>query len=178
MCTYITVVVPEGTDEERARELFKRHGLRFDVYKETPPAIRTSICATTCGHCDCGTALGNERAAEMAAEDPAEQIPKLRKKGWSEAKIERWLADKTRRPDRHVERNERELAQWIALIPDVLESEVANKIGVFVHFYNEPTSADVIKRIEQVPLDRLSSELLVTMADDTLYEFVPSRYRR
>jgi hypothetical protein len=178
MCTYIMVVVPSGTDEEKAREVFKRHGLRFNVFKDSPPAVRKDMCATTCKHCDCGTALGNERAALMASPDPEAEIPKLRKKGWSQAKIQRWLEDKARRPDRRVERNELELAQWMALIPDVLESDVVNRIGVFVHFYNERFGADIIRRKERIPLDRLSPDLLVSMADDTLYEFVPARQRR
>jgi hypothetical protein len=182
MCTYIMTVLPAGTDLEPAREDYKMFGLNFWVQKERPPAISThDAYVGTAGFCDCGAALGSSNVSHRPIKPPDEQLPKLKKRGWSEAKIERWLDEKRthlagdiRRAD---ERTVRELARWHAFIEHALESRLASQIGVFVHSYNKGFGADIIRNIVRVPLRMLSPELLRNIADDTLYEFVPDRVR-
>src|SRR5687767_2907352 len=173
MCTYIAAVLPAGTDPKAAAELFKKHALGFWLVQDRPSAISNDqlYALTNIGHCDCGTVLGRGFIGNLYTKEPESEIPKLRKKGWSEAKINRWLEDKTRKPDPLDIRREEELARWMATIQDVLTSGIATSLGLFVHFYNEGFDADIIKRVERVRLTDLTPELLLGFADDTLYEF-------
>ena len=178
MCTYIAAVLPAGTDPKAAGELFEKHNLGFWQIHDRPPAISKDqlYVLTSTKYCDCGTVLGRGCIRNPHTKEPETEIPKLRKKGWSEAKINRWLEDKTRKPDPRDTESEEELARWIVTIQEILTSGVTKSLGVFVHFYNEGFGADIIKRVEQVKLADLSPELLLGLADDTLYEFTaPAR---
>ena len=180
MCTYIMTVLPAGTDLDRAKKEYKQFGLRFWVREERPPTISPhDFYVGTAKHCDCGTALGSAYIPPSPMKSPEEHIPKLKKRGWSQAKIERWLAEKRAHSiDSETALDEgtiQQLARWHAFIEHVLQSRLASRLGIFVHFYNERFGADIIRQIERVPLSRVTPELLRNMADDTLYEFVPDR---
>ena len=174
MCTYIAAVLPAGTDAKATGELFKKHDLGFYPIHDRPPAISKDqlYVLTFTQNCDCGTVLGRGYIRNPHPKEPESEIPKLRKKGWSDAKINRWLEDKTRKADPHDTRSEEELARWMATIQDIVTSGITTSLGLFVHFYNEGYDADIIKRVERVKLMDLSPELLLGLADDTLYEFI------
>ena len=180
MCTYITAVLPEGTDKGAAAKVFDRHKHGFEILEKAPPAVGREdlYVLTTRKHCDCGTALGSGADRVEERKNPLDEVPQLRKKGWSETKIQRWLSDKLNPPQRAEPNREEELARWEAFIRDVLETGVAPSLGLFVHFYNERFEDDIIRHVERVPLSQLTTELLLNMRDDTLYIFLPGRWKR
>ncbi len=101
MCTYITAVIAADADEAAIRQCADQwgHGWKAidnrHVLGQLRPGERYYL--TTRGHCDCGTALGSMGPEwEHRSKDPANKVPALRRKGWSEAKITRWLKDKER----------------------------------------------------------------------------------
>lgn len=182
MGTYIMTVLPVGTDLERAKEEYKRSKLHFWLQEMRPPAVSScDLYVGTAGFCDCGTALGSARIALHQQEDPERHIPKLRKRGWGETKINRWLGEKQAHlyaeSAHRDEQNTEELARWHGPILRVLESGLAPWIGVFVHFYNEGPGVDIIHNVERVPVRRLTPNLLQSLADDTLYEFMADTAR-
>ena len=181
MCTYIAAVLPAETNRESAAEHFDKHGHGFWVQPTAPQAIRKGdlYVLTYRKHCDCGTILGSGWNPVMPTKDPEAAIPKLRKKGWSETKIERWLADKMRQPNPQGIRQDEELARWMWFLQDSLHSGLAKRIGLFVHFYNrERFDDDLIQNVVHVSLDELSQEVLIGMAGDTVYEFALSPGKR
>ena len=101
MCTFITTVVPDSADEDFMRTSADAWGLGWDVVHNRHVAAQLRNAerhySTTRKYCDCDTPLGSLGSFQRGRqEDPTEKIPLLRKRGWSEAKIARWLEDKGR----------------------------------------------------------------------------------
>src|SRR5688572_15732863 len=94
MCHFITAVIPPEVAPDAAAALFAAHRLGFVVLQNPNVAAQLSDgerhILTTRGHCDCGTVLGSHREAA----NHERELEKLRKKGWGEAKIERWVEQK------------------------------------------------------------------------------------
>src|SRR5215204_2934353 len=114
MCHFITATLPGDVDRKQAAEIFARHKLSFEEIENE--SVRRHLkpgdvyILTTSGHCDCGTVLGSQfRAPEPTAEQKEQSqrrdLEKLKKKGWSQSKIDRWFkeaelaADKEKRAE-------------------------------------------------------------------------------
>jgi hypothetical protein len=65
---------------------------------------------------------------------------KLRAKGWSETKIERWAQQRRPRDEQHggYERLKRE--EWFAFLDDVLRLHKIRSIGLLMHWYRKSTT--------------------------------------
>ena len=77
----------------------ERHGRTLEPGENASVAVAIGAehgyyCTTT-GACDCGTSMGAAARDHAKAERVSRsQIEKLRKKGWSQSKIDRWMSDK------------------------------------------------------------------------------------
>jgi hypothetical protein len=94
MCLFITAILPARGNVATLAQLAKPHGMRLEVIPKA--AVAPSLlqpgeiyCRTTSGHCDCGSALLNY---EPETGNPSTRIERLRRNGWSEAKIARAIA--------------------------------------------------------------------------------------
>ena len=93
MCHFITLIAP--TDDVAAvRAMMERHGRAAEPIDN--PSIRKVLrqgerqYLTTPGHCDCGTVLAPRKgSAEAFEEKLAKEAARLKRKGWSQAKIAR-----------------------------------------------------------------------------------------
>ena len=101
----------------------------------------------------------------------------MRRQGWSESKIERWLAEKQRSKTKyeralHVPADGATVADldsWRAVIEDLFGRGLLNSVGLHVGFdYQAALHGEPIV----VPLDELSTSLLRGLAYDSLYTFV------
>src|ERR1051325_8062236 len=97
MCHYITLLV-RGSNSDTIDRVLRDHG-RQAKSMNNASVSRMLIPGevqylTTFRHCDCGTVLSPRVAGHPG--NRAEQAAKLAKKGWSQAKIERWLEDRTK----------------------------------------------------------------------------------
>ena len=188
MCTYITAVLAAGADEERVRGLADhwRHGWEAienrHVLKQLRPGERYYM--TTGKYCDCGTALGSLSSEWRGRTDePSLKVPALRRKGWSEAKIARWLEDK-RKAAGHRQRKEQWLAGnpagpeeelWLGFLNAAITQGATRSIGLLLHWYGgavETERIDIGSRT-QVRLAQANEDVLRRMEYDVLYEFVP-----
>lgn len=191
MCHFITAILPGNTDSRKAAEIFAQHKLGFEeIENESVRKFLESgdlYILTTSGHCDCGTVLGSqyrepERTAAQKEEFRNQEIAKLKKKGWSESKIKRWLREAELTAEK--EKRERELAHehgvrlasdWVSFIRDVLSSKVANRVGLLVHDYSGGLSSRIpINGKMQIGVDELSEDVLLEMSEDVIYEFLRS----
>jgi len=189
MCDFITATLPANTDAKRAAGIFARHKLGFKEIEND--SVRKYLEAgdlyilTTRGHCDCGTVIGSHYRDPQPAAEKKEQflkrdIEKLKKKGWSQAKIDRWLkeaeltADKEKRGEELADEYEARFASdWVAFIQDILTSKVADRVGLLVHSYSGGLSARIpIAGKKQVNLKELNENVLLQMSEDVIYEFV------
>jgi hypothetical protein len=178
MCHYVTAVLPGSANHAALAEIAARHGRTLEPQQS--PSVEAELRTgeryflTTRGHCDCGTALGALNEAETrlqhrarAAED--EEL-KLRRKGWSEAKITRWKEQKSEQLARP--QTVPDATDWEQLLKDMLSSRQTSSVALLLHWYNGPIEARIHLHGRQVVrLADLTSDLLGRMREDVLYEF-------
>ena len=166
--------------------LFEAHNLSFKEI--TNPHVSSQLdvgdiyILTTSSHCDCGTALGIlNRSGDSESVSYDREAKKLRKQGWSEARIQRWLEQKEQTKEKHLQENEAhaktgtpDAAHWVAFITTVLKSGNTRKIGLLLHMYHGGTESERIKILgkESIKLKELSPGRLREMKEDVAYEFV------
>ena len=186
MCTYITAVVSAGADEAALRQIADRWGHGWEAIDN--PHVQAQLKTgeryflTTRKRCDCGTALGSAGPEwRHRRKDPTDRVPELRRKGWSEAKIARWLEDKQRAAGHH-ERKEAWLAgqppgpeeeMWLGFLREALGGGAARGIGLLLHWYSGGVDSERIsvKARSAVPLAVGSEDLLRRMEYGHLYMF-------
>lgn len=173
MCRFITALVHADADLAALQAIAQRHGRRLlptsnpSIERECGPGLR--YCLTTPEHCDCDTPLG-ARLRERT-KDPVEAAQRMRRKGWSEAKIERALAQRQSAREAHAPSQD-PCAPWLALIRDVLTQTRSTRFGLLMHWYGGPLEDDIVLSDRQsLPLAELNTQLLGQLRDDVLYEF-------
>ena len=162
MCHYITLIVP--TDDTTAlAAIMKRHGRGAwaadnpSLAKVLRPGDRQYMMARSC---DCGTVLGQQLDDAAVAIKADNEAARLRRKGWSEARITRALP----RPD--------SLDLWVAILADLATGLRLPHAGLFVHFYSggiETEDLTVTRREIGKSEDHCAA--LGTMTEDELTVF-------
>ena len=178
MCTFISAVLPADADIDAIAMRLRAHGRSCGVYLH--PTLKLApgerICSTTVGHCDCGTPLASVRD-DSAADRLTQWRERMRRKGWTAAKIARAEAQRADAADRPVPVKGGEvvtsLAEWRAMIEAVLLSRDTTWFGLFVESNGrggvEESSQAPIRR--QVRLASLDETMLAAMQQDVIYEF-------
>lgn len=179
MCTFILAVLPKDADAETVKGIFRAHDracfeagrLSAGLLAGLAPGER--MFHTTPAHCDCGTPLG---WATVPGRDPAKAAEataaRLRRKGWSEAKIARSLAQQTasdeRPPRPSGELAPTSLAEWVALIDAVLVSNATPSLGLLWCELDDVVDSADRPRIRRAALDE---DVLVHMRRDVIHDF-------
>jgi hypothetical protein len=143
MCTFITVFLPTSLPRVEAAAIMERSGRR--LFAQASPSLKAAVGPDwqpwlSAAHCDCGTALRSARA-EPAWKGDAER---WRKKGWSEAKIARALAEQLAhfQQERQARQSEGldDAGQWLQRIDALLQAGAA-RIGLLVRDYDGAVGA-------------------------------------
>ena len=135
---------------------------------------RTSIC-------DCGTQLGLVSRTNTPDTTRIEkrEVDKLKKKGWSETKIKRWLTDREKtsekdkiKYDRIVNGVHLDIANWIDYINKVFTETKTQHFGLLLHWYKGGLEDERIKLKDRikVKLSELTPDTLLKMDEDVIYE--------
>lgn len=181
MSHFVTAVLPAASAIDAIDTIAQRHGRRFSPLSN--PGIGAQLDAgeryflLTSGHCDCGTPLGALASKRSTRRSDLEtQAQRLRKKGWSETKITRSLAQAHEHQE--IDTASKESAHrdavvtWIRLIRDILDSGKTPSLGLLLHMYDGPLDASfrLLSR-NAVPASELSDATLLGMNEDVLYLF-------
>ena len=125
MCHFVTLIVPTD-DADAVGAIMKRHGRAADPIDN--PSIRKVLKVgerqflTTSGHCDCGTVLAPRHETAASFEEKlAKHAARLKRKGWSEAKIARTIEDRRRADARPDGGDCDSLEMWNAVLCDLRE---------------------------------------------------------
>ena len=185
MCDYITAILPPGVDPDSVSSIFEEHKFGFELIvnphlaKQVEPGAWQVM--TTRGQCDCGTAIGSLTRPEGEKEPNFDrELTKFRAQGWSEAKIQRWLDQKSQVQERHKREDDHqaqgstaELDQWINLINDLLNTGKARWLGLLLHTYHRGIESERITIVsrEKVMLAELTAAQLMKLKQDVVYEF-------
>lgn len=181
MCHFVTAVLPAASAIDAIDTIAQRHGRRLSPLSN--PGIKAQLDAgeryflLASGHCDCGTPLGALASKRgTRAPDVATEAKRLRKKGWSESKIARSLAQA--REHQEADAASKDAAHrdavisWIRLIRDILSSGHTPSLGLLLHFYDGRLDASfrLLSR-DSVPASELTDATLLGMNEDVLYLF-------
>jgi hypothetical protein len=135
MCTFILAVLPQSVDVAALDAIARRFGRCVSPHANGAEEIGPRLAAgeglfgTTPDHCDCGTALGSASVPRGQAFDPAREAARLRRKGWSEARIARAVAQSGAAHDAKKQASG-ELARWRGFVAAALDSKLTPSIGL------------------------------------------------
>jgi hypothetical protein len=126
--------------------------------------------------CECTSALGAAEAVQHADEKDARQVRALRLRGWSDAKVQRWLEQRAKAEDPQalVRRREAELDAWTAALHDLLGEGGCAEVGLLVHAYRTGLTRDggLVRAQVRRPRRDLDRRALAELAPDVLTFFV------
>lgn len=173
MCYYIALVV-RGSDASTIDGVLRRHGCQAKPISNE--SMRAALMPgeaqflTTVGHCDCGTALAPtviDRTSKRT-----KQVAKLVKRGWSQAKVDRWLSDRVKADDRADERRHTNttdsLVLWSRVIADLLATPGVQQAGLLLHFFAGELEDEVIEPIREIVAVRDFETRLANIREDQL----------
>ncbi len=177
MCLFITAVLGRGAQIEKVRQFAKKYDWPWrpmsNQHLLEQLSAGESIFTPTRGPCDCETALGSGLGSEP--DQPSRRdLARLRKKGWSEAKIRDWYQAKGGGRQQKLHDAQRsEFAAWQAFIPEVINSGATPSLGVLLHWYKRGVSDEsfAIRRRQTLPLTETDLDILWGLERDILYSF-------
>lgn len=179
MCRQITWGVTKSISKQAVEAVIKiadSHDLRFEHHdaKDVPDHRRSLASdistsyprsflfgSTREHHCDCGTSLCNARKAKKADQ----QAEKLRNKGWSEARIAKWLAQKQ---EESSKKRSNDLSRWRAAISETLAVPGVNAFSLHVHLIDDVSFGNVVC----VSAKQVDEQLLANLDFGSVYLFV------
>jgi len=176
MCHFVTLIAPTE-DADSVRAVMERHGRAAAPIDN--PSVRSvlrdgeSQYLTTRGHCDCGTVLAPRHdAPETLEEKLAKEAVRMKRKGWSETKIERAIADRRKADARPAGGGSDSLELWNAVLDDLCGDLKLPYAGLFVRFYSGAIATEAFKASRrQVPDRREWQDALGSMAHDEVTIF-------
>jgi hypothetical protein len=178
MCHLITTTLSHDTELGALRPVIREHRMAlapiYNSHVATQLPRGTLYLRATQGMCDCGTALGcltrGDRDPHHAGERDQER---LRRKGWGEAKIARWVAERERSAGRETRRAEAD--RWLTFIRAVLETGRTHRFGLLLHWYcgGIETERINLRDTRRLPIAQVTPDTLMEIEEDVLYEFYP-----
>jgi hypothetical protein len=185
MCTTIRITIPPDIDAARVSEALAR----FTGYSAQPIGryeigrYEKDLLLSVEGHygeCQCGTSLGRSAAPQEPDKAAIERsVAKLQRRGWSEAKIRRWLDEQEKthakeertfhvrtRPDTS---DAAEANLWLPFLRHLLLTERVDHVGIHVDW--RARNQHEVFREEIIDLANADAQLLLSMPSDTVHVF-------
>jgi len=170
VCHFICLTLPADADAGAARAILERHGRRLEPVgsgKLVRALDAREQAYYTCKDCDCGTSLGHQPPDGPPRTHDREEA-KLRRAGWSEAKIrrrrEQQAAAAAHQP-RPTGPDPHEVAVWRAIVGELLAAGV-RRVGLVVHWASDRVEPGPV--VARAALDAT----LPKLEENRLYRFV------
>jgi len=188
MCFYVTTTLPKDIEIESIRTILDRYNMAFSPINNINLSSQLRpgelYFRATKDYCDCDTSLGIlNRESEYQMLLNSKKVKTLKKKKWTECEIDEWIRKKLQKKPSHSKRSITEKEQqldvnrWINLIDDLINSKEVTRIGLLKHWYKYGLqNEDLTKKNVKLHIDELTSDILLNMEEDVLYEFFP-RYK-
>jgi hypothetical protein len=179
MCITIELVVPPASNDDAvSAALLKRMPFWTERIGKSPTGDVILAVMAAGGRCQCTTTLGTAQPARRPhAGNEDRKIAAMRRQGWSESRIERWLTEKQRTQTKdervfHARADgvtAADVDDWRAFIEDVVRTRLLDRIGVHVGYGLEEA---IERQPIVIPLHELNAPLLRSMGRESLYVFV------
>ena len=179
MCYYITATVPAESNLEILRQVIKKHSFGFTsltnsfITAQLPKG--SQYYRATDSYCDCDDGFGYSFHYDRTSNpnDLTKHATKLRKKGWSEAKIQRSIQERTLAREKPRPGIPESADKWIKFLHETISGKQTPKIGLITHFYQGDIETENfhIKSTQTLALTDLRQETILGLEDDVLYTF-------
>jgi hypothetical protein len=144
VCTFVLGTLPANSPLEKLERGFFRFSMLSAGNVASVLQAGEWFGRLTSRYCDCGTALAvsgtTERVAERKREGVEHKLDRLRRKGWSQNRIERWLAQVEADQDRHAKAKADDAAnearEWRDWLHHALEEVRVEHVGLLVDDYD------------------------------------------
>ncbi|HEY3321904.1 MAG TPA: hypothetical protein VGP72_15660 [Planctomycetota bacterium] len=180
MCYFITIVLDSRLDASRIAV-----AKPLSPWPYTNPNLVAQLSAHDAlycamkGSCHCGTVLASahQRQASGARyeEKTNKKLTELRRKGWSEHKIQRWLEQRESQAERMrhdpaAYDAKPEVSAWLSL-PQAVHAAGGREFGVLLHFYAADVENEnfLVKRSQNVSLGEWNQKFLTETEENVLY---------
>lgn len=140
MCYFITLIAPTN-DAPAIRDVLSRHGRKAEPIDN--PSIRKVLKAgerqflTNGGQCDCASVLVSRgETSESREASAARETARMKRLGWSAAKIARAHDSRGESKARSHGGNPDSLQLWSAVLADLAQSLKLPSAGLLVKYYS------------------------------------------
>jgi len=184
MCYYITATLPNEVNLEELNSYFDKFNMDFspinnDNVKSQLRPNELYLRATK-SYCDCDTVLGYQNPSqEYDKLLKSKKVRALKKKKWSEEKIDIWIKNKiSSKQHKTVPRKtpmeiHQEIDNWMIFLHTLLNMAKIERIGLLKHWYITGLVSEEIriKKTETIRSIEINPDLLLNLEEDVLYEF-------
>ena len=144
MCQFNLAIVDKESDDSKLKDIFERNGFNYtllqnqDLNKLIGSDLK--VIFTTKSHCDCGSAIGSVTKDNSIKRDNEKEIKKLKRKQWSDSKIQKYMDNKEkaelRKQSETGNTHKKELDNWNNTINDCFYEKISKRFGFLTHFYS------------------------------------------
>ena len=176
----VSIFVSAAADLDALEAWSDECGVRRRRWPDPQPA-RDVVVLGTGGMCDCGVTIGSAAPARHARWHEERSVRELRKRGWSEAKVARSLAQGAEARQRREERKQAmavaRVEEWVTFLKGAPARARVRAIGLFYREDGRTLSAKFLKeaRRERISLGTLEPLTLARLDEGVLYDFVLDR---
>ena len=176
VCLFVAAIIPDRAMTPEFAAIAAVHRVpktqlsNSSLSRQLAPTEHAWI--TTRSHCDCGSQLFS-RPKERSPEHLQREIQKLKKKGWREAKIQKWIhateASTTPRPTESVVSQ----PEWFAFLTETLSLNMTPYVAILGHWYRGDLSTEEIRIEDRIrrQVEELGGSGFRVLLEDTVYEF-------
>ena len=172
MCLFITVLLPKKAQTSKIGELAKKHHFGwYNLSNQITKQLEGDYLyfCTTSGMCDCGTLLGS-RCKINLDQKPEIEIARLKRKGWNDTKIARWVEQKLAIKNGSSP-NHDEIQKWTGFITEILERRLTNTIGVLIHQYSKSVNEENFTLLDSHHHSLLTEDYLLGLEQNRVHFF-------
>ena len=171
MCQFNLLIANQKEDSDDLKRIITENGFHYRELENDSLSKQIGnnkkIILTTKGNCDCGSILGINHQDSSPKLNVEKEKKKLKKKKWSQTKIDRYLADKIKSEDKKIQDSrlseETEEFNWIRLSEQLIREQI--EFGILFHQF-----AGLIEE-EEIKIVRINQKLIGELKKGELRNF-------
>jgi len=184
MCHFISGIINNDFDLNDLNNIGTNFGITFkecdNLYVKSQIDKKEIYLIKNTNCCDCGTELGMLLRIKHFDENRPnkKEIDKLKKKGWSDFKIQRYIDEKNKTEKRneniyenYKKQNHSDAENWNNFINELFLNTKIKLFGLMLHWYKGGLTNERINISEKIKLNiaELKTETLLEIKEDTVY---------
>lgn len=179
MCRFDLLIVPRDARPEAVLKAEGKHPSAWKLPTLRPKLPEGSQILITGRTCDCASVLGRWQPPEALPDRTAhleQEAQRLRRKGWGEHKVARWLEEKRNEKPEHAPPQDgvpEEAWRWLRILGRLVEE--MPWVGLYLHQFtgSDRDEGFPVRDRRELRARRLDAEALLHLEEDVLYLIRP-----